>query len=214
MSVVRHWFGPDVEWVDEPDYDVDPARGEEFYGLVRRYWPGLPDGALQPSYAGVRPKIVPPGNQLQDFRIDGPASAWRGGPDQPVWHGKPGFNVLSGNWPVCYENDQSPLVMPVVCAWNQRDKFLGPTRCVPLRRMPVAFHTIATESTLSNPITFSDANSAEGVFNEEISDNGTCSSSPGFDQLFCSSSADQGTGCCLFPGMANAIPVCAGSENL
>lgn len=78
-------FGPDVEWVDEPDYDVDPARGEEFYGLVRRYWPGLPDGALQPSYAGVRPKIVPPGNQLQDFRIDGPQV-----------HGVPGLINLFG----------------------------------------------------------------------------------------------------------------------
>lgn len=65
-------FGPDVEWVDEPNYEVDPARGDEFYGLVRRYWPALPDGALQPSYAGVRPKIVPPGNNIQDFRIDGP----------------------------------------------------------------------------------------------------------------------------------------------
>jgi L-2-hydroxyglutarate oxidase LhgO len=65
-------FGPDVEWVDEPDYEVDPKRAGGFYARVRRYWPGLPDGALQPSYAGVRPKIVPPGAPTQDFRIDGP----------------------------------------------------------------------------------------------------------------------------------------------
>lgn len=78
-------FGPDVEWVDQPDYEVDPRRGDEFYALIRRYWPGLPDGALQPSYAGVRPKIVPPGSHTQDFRIDGP--------DQ---HGVPGLINLFG----------------------------------------------------------------------------------------------------------------------
>ena len=78
-------FGPDVEWVDEPDYEVDPRRADEFYALVRKYWPGLQDGALQPSYAGVRPKIVPPGIQTQDFRIDGP--------DQ---HGVPGLINLFG----------------------------------------------------------------------------------------------------------------------
>jgi len=78
-------FGPDVEWVTQPNYDVDPARGDEFYALVRRYWPGLPDGVLQPSYAGIRPKIVPPGNQTQDFRIDGPQV-----------HGVPGLINLFG----------------------------------------------------------------------------------------------------------------------
>jgi L-2-hydroxyglutarate oxidase LhgO len=51
-------FGPDVEWVDRVDYDVDPARGQGFYAAIRRYWPGLPDGALQPGYCGIRPKIV------------------------------------------------------------------------------------------------------------------------------------------------------------
>jgi len=78
-------FGPDVEWVEQPNYEVDPARGDEFYALVRRYWPDLPDGVLQPSYAGVRPKIVPPGNQTQDFRIDGPQV-----------HGIPGLINLFG----------------------------------------------------------------------------------------------------------------------
>ncbi len=78
-------FGPDVEWIEQPDYHVDPARGEEFYALVRRYWPGLPDGVLQPAYAGIRPKIVPPGNHTQDFRIDGPQV-----------HGVPGLINLFG----------------------------------------------------------------------------------------------------------------------
>lgn len=78
-------FGPDVEWVDEPNYEVDPARGDDFYAMVRRYWPALQDGSLQPSYAGVRPKIVPPGNHIQDFRIDGPQV-----------HGVPGLINLFG----------------------------------------------------------------------------------------------------------------------
>jgi L-2-hydroxyglutarate oxidase LhgO len=66
-------FGPDVEWIDAPDYDVDPARATRFYPAIRRYWPELPDGALLPAYSGIRPKIVPPNVAVQDFMIDGPA---------------------------------------------------------------------------------------------------------------------------------------------
>ena len=64
-------FGPDVEWVDTIDYTVDPARSEKFYPAIRRYWPALPDGALMPSYSGMRPKIVPPAVAVQDFMIQG-----------------------------------------------------------------------------------------------------------------------------------------------
>ncbi len=65
-------FGPDVEWVDSIEYAVDPARAERFYPAIRRYWPDLPDGALMPSYSGMRPKIVPPAVAVQDFLIQGP----------------------------------------------------------------------------------------------------------------------------------------------
>jgi len=65
-------FGPDVEWVDTIDYAVDPARAERFYPAIRKYWPALPDGALMPSYSGMRPKIVPPAVASQDFVIQGP----------------------------------------------------------------------------------------------------------------------------------------------
>lgn len=64
-------FGPDVEWVSAIDYAVDPARAEKFYPAIRRYWPTLPDGALAPSYSGIRPKIVPPAIARQDFMIQG-----------------------------------------------------------------------------------------------------------------------------------------------
>jgi L-2-hydroxyglutarate oxidase LhgO len=64
-------FGPDVEWVESIDYAVDPSRAERFYPAIRRYWPTLPDGALMPSYSGIRPKIVPPAVAIQDFLIQG-----------------------------------------------------------------------------------------------------------------------------------------------
>jgi L-2-hydroxyglutarate oxidase LhgO len=62
-------FGPDVEWVDAIDYDVDPRRAASFYAAIRTYWPDLPDGALQPGYAGVRPKIARPGGSTTDFLL-------------------------------------------------------------------------------------------------------------------------------------------------
>jgi L-2-hydroxyglutarate oxidase LhgO len=67
-------FGPDVEWVAAPDYAVDPGRAAVFYAAVRRYWPGLRDAALQPGYAGIRPKIVPPSVARQDFLVQGAAA--------------------------------------------------------------------------------------------------------------------------------------------
>lgn len=65
-------FGPDVEWVDAIGYQVDPQRAARFYAAIRRYWPGLPDGALAPGYAGIRPKIAGPGEPAADFVIQGP----------------------------------------------------------------------------------------------------------------------------------------------
>ncbi len=62
-------FGPDVEWVDAIDYDVDPGRAASFYAAIRTYWPDLPEGALQPGYAGVRPKIARPGGSTTDFLL-------------------------------------------------------------------------------------------------------------------------------------------------
>lgn len=68
----RMRFGPDVEWVDAVDYHVDPRRADAFYRAIRAYWPGLPDGALAPDYAGIRPKISEPGRPAADFIISGP----------------------------------------------------------------------------------------------------------------------------------------------
>ena len=70
-------FGPDVEWIEvpegaEPDYAVKPERGAGFYAAIRRYWPGLKDGALQPAYSGVRPKVSGPDEAAADFILSGP----------------------------------------------------------------------------------------------------------------------------------------------
>jgi L-2-hydroxyglutarate oxidase LhgO len=81
----RARFGPDVEWVQAIDYAVDPKRGDSFYADIRRYWPDLPDGALAPDYAGIRPKLGPKGSPNLDFRIEGPAE-----------HGVPGLVNLFG----------------------------------------------------------------------------------------------------------------------
>ena len=65
-------FGPDLEWVDDVNYDVDPTRADKFYAAVRSYFPDLQDGSLQPDYCGIRPKIHGPGDDQPDFLIQGP----------------------------------------------------------------------------------------------------------------------------------------------
>lgn len=81
----RGRFGPDVEWVTAEDYTVDPRRADLFYAAIRRYWPGLPDGGLEPAYAGIRPKINAEGEPAADFAIHGPAE-----------HGQRGIVALYG----------------------------------------------------------------------------------------------------------------------
>ncbi|MES2413616.1 MAG: NAD(P)/FAD-dependent oxidoreductase [Pseudomonadota bacterium] len=79
-------FGPDVQWVTSADdLVVDPARGDAFYAEVRKYWPALADGALQPGYAGIRPKLHGPQDAVADFAIQGPHE-----------HGVPGLVNLFG----------------------------------------------------------------------------------------------------------------------
>ena len=78
-------FGPDLTYVDSLDYTVDPALAPMFYASIRRYWPGLPDGALVADYAGIRPKLHGPEEPQTDFRIDGPEA-----------HGMEGLVTLFG----------------------------------------------------------------------------------------------------------------------
>jgi L-2-hydroxyglutarate oxidase LhgO len=81
----RARFGPDVEWVESRELDVDPQRATAFYAAVRRYWPALADGALAPGYSGIRAKLSGAGQPEADFRIEGVAE-----------HGVPGCVQLFG----------------------------------------------------------------------------------------------------------------------
>jgi L-2-hydroxyglutarate oxidase LhgO len=79
-------FGPDVEWVEEIDYTVEPHRSERFYAAIRRYFPDLADGALLPAYSGIRPKVAgPQAGGGGDFVIQGPTQT-----------GHPGYSALYG----------------------------------------------------------------------------------------------------------------------
>ena len=78
-------FGPDLHYVDAEDYSVAPSAADDFYPYVRRFWPGLPDGALSVDYSGIRPKIHGPGEAQPDFRLDGVEA-----------HGLPGLMALFG----------------------------------------------------------------------------------------------------------------------
>jgi L-2-hydroxyglutarate oxidase LhgO len=81
----RMRFGPDTEWIEAENYDVDAGRAAAFYQSIRAYWPGLPDDSLVPDYAGIRPKITRPGEPAADFLIDAPKD-----------HGLPGLVHLFG----------------------------------------------------------------------------------------------------------------------
>ncbi len=70
----RARFGPDITWSDGVDYAFDEGRAQQFYAAIRRYYPGLADGALEPGYVGVRPKIAPQGAPGSDFVVQGPES--------------------------------------------------------------------------------------------------------------------------------------------
>ena len=70
----RMRFGPDVEWIEEESYTVDPRRADAFYARIRTYWPALPAGSLVPDYCGIRPKLSGPGEKQADFVIAGPAA--------------------------------------------------------------------------------------------------------------------------------------------
>ncbi|MGE3250016.1 MAG: NAD(P)/FAD-dependent oxidoreductase [Hyphomonadaceae bacterium] len=67
----RAHFGPDLEYVEHEDYRVNEGRIGFFYDTVRRFWPALPDGALSPDYAGIRPKLHGAGEPQDDFVLMG-----------------------------------------------------------------------------------------------------------------------------------------------
>ena len=68
-------FGPDVEWVDDPkDLSVNDERLAEAIVQIKKFLPGVKEEAIQPDYAGIRPKLgknsaVASGKGFADFVI-------------------------------------------------------------------------------------------------------------------------------------------------
>ncbi len=89
----RMRFGPDVQWIAEENYDVDFSRAAAFYERIRDYFPRLPDNALVPDYAGIRPKITGEGEPQADFMIDAPGGPRRARPRAAVRHRIAGADV-------------------------------------------------------------------------------------------------------------------------
>ena len=88
-------FGPDTEWIDGIDYGLDASRGDGFYAAIRRYWPALREGALAPSYTGIRPKLYPGGGRGHGFHHRGARDARGRGPRQPLRHRIPRADRLA-----------------------------------------------------------------------------------------------------------------------
>jgi L-2-hydroxyglutarate oxidase LhgO len=78
-------FGPNLFWVDELDYSVDPSARGAFTDYIRKFWPTVPEAQLSPDYAGIRPKLHGPDDPQPDFQLDG----------EEV-HGLPGLMALFG----------------------------------------------------------------------------------------------------------------------
>ena len=78
-------FGPDVQWIDAPDYSVDESRRDRFFEAIRSYWPEVSRNRLAAGYVGVRPKLIRPGDAPGDFVVQGPDA-----------HGIPGLINLYG----------------------------------------------------------------------------------------------------------------------
>ena len=78
-------FGPDSQWVDGIDYEVDGSRAGVFAAGVRRYWPDFPEEALQPGFAGYFARTYGPDEAVRDWMIQGPEE-----------HGAPGLVNLFG----------------------------------------------------------------------------------------------------------------------
>jgi L-2-hydroxyglutarate oxidase LhgO len=78
-------FGPDVSWLDGPDYRFEEGREPAFYTAIRRYFPGLAADSLVQGHTGIRPKLGPAGTPAEDFLVQGPKA-----------HGVPGLVNLYG----------------------------------------------------------------------------------------------------------------------
>lgn len=62
-------LGPDEEYIEELNYDIDPKKAGVFYENVRRFLPFIEAKDLNPDMAGIRPKLQGPDEGSRDFII-------------------------------------------------------------------------------------------------------------------------------------------------
>lgn len=62
-------LGPNAFYVSEIDYTVNEEHAEEFFQAASAYLPWLRRDDLSPDFAGIRPKLQGPGEEMRDFVI-------------------------------------------------------------------------------------------------------------------------------------------------
>lgn len=65
-------FGPDLDWVEDRDYEVDPNKAQKFHAAISGYTEAISVQNLHPGYAGIRPRVTGPGYPPGDWIIAGP----------------------------------------------------------------------------------------------------------------------------------------------
>lgn len=66
-------FGPDVHWINNIDYSFEDGKKEVFAKAIKKYFPNLDESRLDPSYTGIRPKIMFGDKIYPDFIINSEA---------------------------------------------------------------------------------------------------------------------------------------------
>lgn len=62
-------FGPDTEYIDSIDYNIDPSKASQFADRIACYYPAIRPEDLKPAYSGIRPKLAAAGAPAADYVI-------------------------------------------------------------------------------------------------------------------------------------------------
>ena len=84
-------LGPDDEYVDKPDYKIDPSKAKLFYESVKTFLPFVKLENITPDTSGVRPKLQGPGEGFRDFIIRHETASGHNGLINLIGIESPGF---------------------------------------------------------------------------------------------------------------------------
>lgn len=62
-------FGPDTQYIERINYDIDEQKSTSFAERISSYFPAIKSSDLRPSYSGIRPKLAGPGEAAADYVI-------------------------------------------------------------------------------------------------------------------------------------------------